>query len=575
MVALFPDIGADAEWGQIFTQACLYGYVLSIGADLIGDGAELLMLCPSIAPLVGSIVVPILGAVPDGMMVLCSGLGDDAQNQINVGVGALAGSTVMLLTLPWFLSIWKGRVTIKDGAPNYRATDGKKLQDIQGNAMAQVYGALVNSGVAVHEQVKVNAKIMFTTTIPFLVIQVPTFFVDNSEHDMATQKTFERPFGIVGCIMCVILFADYMRRMLNTATLEGSDVKNQIAQKTVEGIKGGHLTLCGAMHEFREEVMQELEEVAKGGGGETGVLQKDLSKSLLDKGKEKQKAKAESTVLHMCDVLKPFFKKYDQDGDQKINKAEFKSLLLDLGEKIDEEHTNVIFEAADIDKSGTVEFEEFVACIMAFALDPKRKDLDSPNQGGGDEGGGGGGGEEGDEEEEDMPPDLADLDPKEQQKAIKQRACWKMFIGSVIVLLFSDPMCDLLGTMGDKADIPPFYISFLIAPLASNASELVSAMTLAAKKTEKSMRQSLSTLCGAAIMNNTFCLSIFFLVFIIQDLVWKFSAETISIVSIQYAVGAIAILKPSQTLLEGLFILCLYPAAMGIVYVLKTYVGLD
>merc|ERR1719261_2023015 len=91
----------------------------------------------------------------------------------------------------------------------------------------------------------------------------------------------------------------------------------------------------------------------------------------------------------------------------------------------------------------------------------------------------GGDGDEG-EEEEDMPPDLADLSPAEQQAAIKKRACTKLFLGSVLVLLFSDPMCDLLGTMGDKLASemgipnPSFYISFLIAPLASNASELVS-----------------------------------------------------------------------------------------------------
>ena len=49
----------------------------------------------------------ILGAVPDGAIVLFSGLGQDAQNQISVGVGALAGSTIMLLTIPWFLSIFR------------------------------------------------------------------------------------------------------------------------------------------------------------------------------------------------------------------------------------------------------------------------------------------------------------------------------------------------------------------------------------------------------------------------------------------------------------------------------------
>ena len=45
-------------------------------------------------------VLPVLGAVPDGAIILFSGMGPDAQQQLSVGVGALAGSTVMLMTIP-------------------------------------------------------------------------------------------------------------------------------------------------------------------------------------------------------------------------------------------------------------------------------------------------------------------------------------------------------------------------------------------------------------------------------------------------------------------------------------------
>lgn len=555
-MSLFVDIGVDASWGQIFMQAALYGQVLSIGADMIGDGAELLMLCPSIAPLVGSIVVPILGAVPDGMMVLCSSLGNDAQEQISVGVGALAGSTVMLLTLPWFLSLIAGRVTYKDGQLNYKATE--KLTPVEGGAVAQLYAALFKSGVGIHQQVKDNAKIMFMTTIPFWVIQVPAFMLDNDTIPIAEQKASERPYAVGGAILCLVFFAYYMVKMFMDATKEGSTVQQQIVQMTVEGIQNGQMTLRGAMHDFREATIHELEPKA----GAAGINQNLIGKS----------SKAEDTVKHMCKVLEPFFKQYDRNGDNQINIYEFKSLMTDLRENVSETKTKAIFDAADMDKSGGINFEEFVACIMAFALDPMQKDDDTSTGVVGDVEAGPG---QDDEEEEDMPPDLADLSPAEQQAAIKKRACSKMFFGSVLVLFFSDPMCDLLGTMGDKAGIPKFYVSFLIAPLASNASELVSAMKLAAKKTQNSMKESLSTLCGAAIMNNTFCLFIFFVCFVWKDLVWQFSAETISICLIQYIVGSIAMFKNVHTLFDGLTILACYPAGMGIVFVLKNYFGMD
>jgi len=58
----------------------------------------------------------VIRAVPDGMIVLFSGMGPNAQEQLNVGVGALAGSTVMLITVPWVLSVYAGRVDIEVGS---------------------------------------------------------------------------------------------------------------------------------------------------------------------------------------------------------------------------------------------------------------------------------------------------------------------------------------------------------------------------------------------------------------------------------------------------------------------------
>jgi hypothetical protein len=42
------------------------------------------------------------------------------------------------------------------------------------------------------------------------------------------------------------------------------------------------------------------------------------------------------------------------------------------------------------------------------------------------------------------------------------------------------------------------YISFILSPLVSNASELIAAYSYASKKTSKTITISLSTLTGAA-----------------------------------------------------------------------------
>lgn len=150
-----------------------------------------------------------------------------------------------------------------------------------------------------------------------------------------------------------------------------------------------------------------------------------------------------------------------------------------------------------------------------------------------------------------------------------------MGLGTLMVLVFSDPMVDVLSEIGVRTGVSAFYVSFLLAPLASNASELVAAYNYAQKRTQKSMTISLSTLEGAACMNNTFTLGIFFALVYFKGLAWQFTAETLSIIFVQFVVGAIALSKNVQTLLDAFMVLGLYPVSLLLVYFLENVMGLD
>lgn len=575
MEGLFPSL-KDGNLCQVTIQMGLYGYVLFIAADMIGDGAEMLLLVPKYAGLVGSIVLPILGAVPDGMMVLCSGLGspDEAQKEVAVGVGALAGSTIMLLTLPWFLSIWCGRVNIDNSGtfppPAYSSA-------IKLDPEMPLLRSLSSTGVGIGKPLKKNAKMMLGTATTYLIIQGPAFKVDSqaaykemSPHEQVEERIyesgFENVFAWAGLAASTLWFFIYLYLSYVESTQERGQVQEQIQRVTYAEIQKGTLTLRGAMADFRNTTF----DAVKDGNLEEGLLNTSET--------------TDSQVRHLSRLLVPFFGQYDENGDNKINFDEFKNIMRDLGERPNLADERKLFESADADKSGSIEFEEFVVCMMAFALSPdKGKSLENtgppkriPTAGAyiqdmrtEDE-------EEGDPaEQEDMPEDLRSLSPEQQQAQVKKRAFSSMFWGSVLVLLFSDPMCDCLGLFADKIEVPKFYVSFLLAPLASNASELVSAMKLAQKRTLSSMVQSLSTLEGAAIMNNTFCLGIFLVLIVWKGLAWQFSAETISIIAIQVVIGVIVLLKDTEKLFDGVLILLLYPLALLIVYVLENKMGLD
>ena len=66
---------------------------LAFSAKMISDGAEMLLDLGLAPALIGGVILPVSGVVPDSMMILVSGLGTKsaAQDQISVGMGTLAG----------------------------------------------------------------------------------------------------------------------------------------------------------------------------------------------------------------------------------------------------------------------------------------------------------------------------------------------------------------------------------------------------------------------------------------------------------------------------------------------------
>merc|ERR1719375_1306120 len=150
------------------------------------------------------------------------------------------------------------------------------------------------------------------------------------------------------------------------------------------------------------------------------------------------------------------------------------------------------------------------------------------------------------------------------------RSCWQMGLGTLRVLVFSDPLVDCLTEWGKRLKISSFYVAFVLAPFASNASELLSAYNYAVKKTSSSITTSLSTLVGAACMNNTFCLGVMFALVYFKELAWQFKAETLSIMLVQWFIGFLAISTSTHTTLHAIIIIACYPACLFLVKFLET-----
>jgi hypothetical protein len=424
----FIDAASLPEGAYGFAQLMFlfvgYGYILMVSSNMISDGSELLLLVPSLAGIVGSIVLPILGAVPDGAIVLFSGLGPGAQSQLSVGVGALAGSTIMLLTIPWCLSVYAGRVNMKNGSPNYKGRP--KLSE-------ENAASLSGAGVVLGHNVHVGGWIMIGTSITYLLLQGPGLFYQNQP--LAVVAAHQQYWSLGGLVLCIALFIGYMWYQYQVAMSEDSsnafnDKKDAVITNS---IKDGDITLFGALQP--EMIAMHMDD------------QVDESSNLFQN-------KRERNIHRLEGILRPFFAKYDRDFSGTLDLDELSILFFDMGEELPPSMLAERFKKFDIDNSGTVDFKEFVKGtfeMMQNCEDFKERALARSQRSASrtaqkvtsevalDAE---------DEEEPEMPEDLAELSPDEQQYRVKVRSSYLMALGTALVLLFSDPMVDVLNEIG-------------------------------------------------------------------------------------------------------------------------------
>lgn len=553
-----------------------YGYGLFVASNLIADGSELLLLIPSIAGLVGSVVLPLLGAVPDGAIMLFSGLGEikEAQKKLNVGVGALAGSTIMLLTLPWAASIIAGRVDFvgPNRKPNY-----KKRPKLTARPFKE---SLTTTGVPLTEPVVTNGIIMLISTIPYYIIQIPAVFFKGSDKSIAGKEKY---YALTGLIICSTGFIAYMYIQWKQS------LKSQAHQHRIEAMKKmidtGKMSLSTAMLSFVKESMTRS-------SNQIGSVSEPLNAVGLPPA-------VKGMLSEMC---REAFLQYDIDGSGYLDKGEIAALLNDMNDNYDHQKLDHHFQEIDTSGDGKIDFDEFVRFMYLLITETVKRELTSGgSQGGADiesasasnnslvsqslvyesahnfsnekNNAGETGDDIDDDEGEEVPEKFEKLSPEEQQKKIKIEAAFMLLIGTAMVVVFSDPVVGVLDEVSKRIKINAFYVSFVLAPVASNASEIISSYYYAKKKTTKTITVSLTTLEGAATMNNTFCLSIFMALIFFRGLAWHFTSETISIVLVQIIMFGFT-RKKDNTVLDAIFIASIFPLSIGFVAGLKK-AGLD
>jgi Ca2+/Na+ antiporter len=517
------------------------------------------------AGLVGGVVLPLLGAVPDGAIMFFSGIGpiETAQETLSVGVGALAGSTIMLLTVPWALSVYQGRVNLNEqGEPQYL---GQPKLTPNLSAMKELY----HTGVSITDTISHGAVIMAITTIPYFLIQGPAFYIHGPSEEVADKEKY---WALAGLIVCLTGFISYLYLQLQLSR-KGMDKGKRVAV-VKKLLQQGEVSLCGALAPSVQSAEQ------KGHG-----LAVQAAEQYQAVGQTASLYPPPAVADYLKEVLLEAFMKYDTDKNGTLDKFELKTFLQDFHENISDDDMNVLFNKFDTDDSGTISFDEFIGACYVFITEHTKKSAaekmaakhppsyrngrrDSSHEALVENMF-----KDNEEEEEEIPEEMVDMEPDAQQAAIKRKAFTMLFIGTTLVVVFSDPMVDVMQEIAVQMHLSPFYVSFILAPLASNASEVIASQYYAAKKTRKTITVSLSALEGAASMNNTFCLSIFMGLIFFRGLAWQYTAETITIVAVELFMMCMA-QKKVLTTKHAAIIMAVFPLSIAMVATMEAF-GLD
>lgn len=188
-----------------------YGYILAKGSKILADGCELLMevLDPGF---IGGLLLPILGALPDSAIIFVSGLSGDinkVREEILVGMGTLAGSTIMLLTVAWSASVVVGRCNL--------GGDGKAIDKTlsPGNRFS-----LTRTGVTCDSDMRINSRIMVATSLTYWIIQGIAFKHAAANTDDDTSQREESPFILASLIITALAFVGYSAYMVTNTKLQ-------------------------------------------------------------------------------------------------------------------------------------------------------------------------------------------------------------------------------------------------------------------------------------------------------------------------------------------------------------------
>jgi Ca2+/Na+ antiporter len=479
------------------------------------DGSEDLL--EIIGPgILGAIFLPILTSLPDALIVLASGLNGSqeiAQIEVSVGMGLLAGSTIMLLTIVWGSCIVVGKCDIEGSI----ALDTKDTKGL----------TLTGSGVSTDIWTCYSARIMLASVIPFFIGQV----VMSSYRDFAVMASL---------VMSVSLLISYCLYQV---------FQPWIQKRRLAYAKHKHL-ISGLLRNLHTRALGKL--VSDDGTPDADILIKlfntiDINSDGTLSAPELRALiigiEFEGLNLDENDAVDKILQEFDTSMDGQIDLQEFIDGITRWLLRV--KRSSKVIKPVHVDRD-----EEKMDMQLISDYHTRTK------------------------MEQEL---LGDNDDENTEKIENAgwntfKAVVLLIMGTVIALSIAHPFVDSINNFSIATSIPPFYVSFVLLPFI-RCSEGLSILIFAARKKHRTASLTFSQIYAAVTMSHIFSLSVFLALFYVRQLTWDFSSEVLIIIIVCLIIGILASFKTTFPLWMSFVAFLLYPLSPLFVYILDRVYG--
>ncbi|KAK4399191.1 Sodium/calcium exchanger NCL1 [Sesamum angolense] len=497
-------------WGLLFL-IVVYEFLLSLGGKYVATGSNLFfqIIGPGIF---GASLFQFLGTIPQIVLILVSTLSgslEAAQQRASLGMGLVAGTTVMLLTLVWGTSVVLGSYDLSAAITIDKSGSSKSDVDITDYCCSSSAGLWHCYGC--------GNKLYCTDNVD----NVGSFSHPSAGKSFQFVVREKSDYSYCSLIVTFILLFAY--------------IFYQIFQPWIQNRRFEYL-----MNKYAKDKLLRL--LSTNGKPDTRKIQE-------------------------------LFSKIDKDGSRSVSAAELRVLLLGVKMDDDDLSTDRdvenILGSFDTSGDGRISQDEFIKGMTTLISDISDQTPDRIKIAGGNNSQNNSQLQQG-LLTSSTRTSTSKVQRFSNSWLNYSRALFFVTVGTVMLCALGEPLIKSVVGFSQATNLPSFCVSYLAIPFALNYGAAIQSIASSRQKTQKSISLTLSALYGGVYMNNIIGLIVFLAPVYARNLQADSFAEILVVLIICILMTLLTSFRTTFPRWLGYLVLLLYPISLALIYLVTS-----